>query len=241
MAGIILLFSCHSNTNRFWTEEKAQAYLLNRQDSTKWDMEILERDLKDYTVSGSPFTLGVFPVPDYDLVGKGSFTGLGNLWCLGIDGSEKRIGNKTILYYGFFVKNSDVNKQYIGNRKDEVFFQIIVLTDFIDTVNYKHTSSLISSRNHPDYIGEGYFKTKENKIDFAAFITADRTTFAIVNMRLFNLKYGKTILIAPQKDNSLRSMQINSPELSSDDIDNYTDELLKQDEIIKFFTAEGNI
>ena len=60
-------------------------------------------------------------------------------------------------------------------------------------------------------------------------------------MRLFDLEDGKTILIAPQKDMSLRSMQIKSPDLSNKGIDTYTDELLKDEEVIQFFTKKGNI
>ena len=226
----------------FWTEEKAEAHHKDRQDPDKWDITMFNNDMQ-YQVSDSelPVKSGVFPTPDYDLIGKASFKGVGNFGLPGGNKLEKKIGDKTILYNSFFVGNSDVSKPWAGNEKDGVFFQIIVLTDFVDTVNYTHLSSEIISRNHPHYIGQGYYKTRDNKIEYLSFITADQHAYAIVNMRLFDLKMGKTILIAPQKDKSFRSMQIKSPELTSEDIEAYTDKLLKQKEIIDFFTYKGNI
>ena len=111
----------------------------------------------------------------------------------------------------------------------------------MDTTNYSHVLSEIISRNHPDYIGQGFYRTKENKIDYTAFITADRNAYAIIDMRLFDLKRGKTILIAPQTDHSIRSMQIQSPQLSSDQMEDYTKSLLEKEEVVSFFTAKGNI
>lgn len=243
------LFGCtgkdlkkNNSNDPFWTIEKAKVHLQDRENPAKWDMNMFENDLQNMN-SGLilPFETGVFPVPDYDLVGKNSFKGVGNFGFPGGDGMEKKIGDKTILYNSFFVGLSDVNKEFTSNKKNEVFFQIIVLTDFVDTVNYSHLSSEIISRNHPDYIGQGFYKTKNNEIDYAAFITAERDAYAIVNMRLFDLNYGRTILIAPQKDKSFRSMQIDSPPMSDDETDSYTDKLLKEQKVIDFFTYPGNI
>ena len=83
--------------------------------------------------------------------------------------------------------------------------------------------------------------TKELKIDYLAFQTAENTAYAIVNTRLFDLKHGKTIIIAPQKDNSLRSLQVRSPQLTSESVTGYTRELLKQKEIIDFLEQQANI
>lgn len=228
----------------FWTNEKSIQHFLNRQDSSKWDYDILNEDLKrinSYSSPLNPLLSGIFPTPKYDLLGQGSFNGLGMLWRAGGEGYEKKIDNKTILYNAFYIKKSKLNEARLGNRKDEIFFQIIVLTDFIDTLNYAHFSTDIVSRNHPDYIGQGHFSLITNGIDYIAFATADRNSYAIINMRLFDLRLGKTILIAPQVDKSFRSMQIESPPLTSEEIDEYTDRLLSQKDVVYFFTRSGNI
>lgn len=220
-----------------WTKEKAEKHLRDQSDSTKWDMRLFRVDLKNVDKeSANPITFGVFPVPKYDSLGEKSFGGLGVS-----DGRIRKVQDKLILNHNYISFESPVNSEYLEGKESEVFFNIIVLSDFVDTDKYTHISSHVISRNHPHYIGQGFFKTKNNKIDYTAFITADRNSYAIVNMRLFDLNLGRTVLIAPQKDKSLRSLQINSPNLSHKEIEAYTDELLKKKEIVEFFTKEGSI
>ena len=253
----LMLLSCSSSLERegaadinrpnesaqaYWSKEKEAAHISRRQDSTTWDKEMLATDLQ-YQMEKTllPFQSGVFPNPHYDLVGEGSFKGVGNFGLSGGDDNELKLGDKTILYNAFYVGASEVNQAFLGEKKDEVFFQIMVLTDFVDTVNYSHVLSEVVSRNHPHYIAQGSYKTKASSIDYAAFITADRNAYAIVNMRLFDLNLGKTILIAPQKDGSFRSMQLPSPPLSKDDVEGYSKQLLLREEVQDFFNQEGGI
>lgn len=246
---IVLLTSCISSSTQSlsesvtkWDEAKQEQYLRDRQDSTTWYLELFQDDvisLSEDDKSNLPINWGAYPVPDYKLPYK-DFRGMGNHGAL-TETNKKSIGDKTILYNSFFVRRNKFNEAYIEEKEDEVFFHIIVLTDYIDTLSFSNAGSLVSSRDNPHLIGEGFFATKNNKIDYVSFITADRDMYAIVNMRLFNLKYGKTILISPQKDGSLRSMQIESPILSSKDIDTYTDKLLEEKQIRDFFLAKGNI
>ena len=188
-----------------------------------------------------PIHSGIFPVPQYNLLGTGSFNGVGNFGYPGGDAYEELVQDKKILYNSFFVGKSELNKAFVGEKKDEIFFHIMVLTDNIDTVDYSHVGSQVISRNHPDYIGQGFYKMKDTRVDYTAFITAERKSYAIVNMRLFDLSDGKTILIAPQKDKSFRSMQVNSPKLSSQEIETYSHQLLQEQRVIDFFTKPGNI
>ncbi|MBG6133319.1 hypothetical protein IWQ47_004754 [Aquimarina sp. EL_43] len=246
----ILLISCKSKTsgyekktlnNNSISKEKILKHLANRNDSTTWNNELLQSDLSRNTKKNGPFEYGVFPVPSYNLIGEGSFTGLGNYGYTGAQGYFKKVKDKKILFNSFFVMKNTLNDIHIDEKENLIFFQIIVLTDYIDSQNFTHLGSEIISRNHPDYIGQGFYKTKNNKIDYVAFLTHDQNSYAIINTRIFDLKYGKTILIAPQKDKSLRSMQIMSPKLSSKEIDEYTDILLHKTEVIEFFTNKENI
>ena len=124
-----------------------------------------------------------------------------------------------------------MNEEYLHGREDEVFMHILVLSDTIKP----DTQSVIWSRNYPDFYGQGSMKTKSATIEYASFLTAERSAFAIVNTRLFNLNYGKTILVAPQPDGTLRSMQIKSPELSNQTVKKYTAELLRREGVRRFF------
>ncbi|UKB78248.1 hypothetical protein [Chryseobacterium sp. MEBOG07] len=100
----------------------------------------------------------------------------------------------------------------------------------------------IVSRNFPDVIGQGFVKTSNNRIDFSAFTTLEKEDFAIVNMKLYHLKYGNMILIAPQKDGSLRSLQINNTkDLTSETLKPYVEQLIQQPETVIFFVNEQTI
>ena len=73
-------------------------------------------------------------------------------------------------------------------------------------------------------------------------ITPEGNDYAIVNMRLFHLNYGNIIVIAPQKDGTLRSIQLNEEELNSDTLDDFIkSEILERPEIIEFLTNKGVI
>ena len=102
--------------------------------------------------------------------------------------------------------------------KNEVFFQILDLTDTIANENDKLTDNGTHSRNPPDYLGHGFVKIKTNKIEYLAFVDAKNTAYVIINTRDFDVSFGKTILNAPQKDNTLISLQIKSPQMPSDSI-----------------------
>ncbi len=219
-----------------WNQQKREQYLNNRNDSTTWDNEMLNNDKLLIGVSGlGPFELGVFPVPKYELLGDGSFKGLGNT------NEDFKAGNKTVVMNSFFVSKNEINKERLDDKGNEVFFQLLVLTDTLDTENYNLNKSIAISRNHPDYVGQGFVKTKSNTIDYFAFDTAEGESYAIINTRLFNLNFGKTILIAPQKDETFQSLQVKSPVLTSETIIEYTESILEEDTILKFFNGKDAI
>lgn len=219
-----------------WNQQKREQYLNNRNDSTTWDNEMLNNDKQMIGVGEfGPFELGVFPVPKYELLGNDSFKGLGS------KGEDYKLGNKTVIMNSFFVAKNEINKERLEDKNDDVFFHILVLTDTIDTENYNLNKNITISRNHPDYVAQGFVKTKTNTLDYFAFVTAEGDSYAIINTRLFNLNFGRTILIAPQKDGTLRSLQIKSPELTSETIIKYTENLIESDEVLNFFSAKTNV
>lgn len=219
-----------------WDAEMKKKNEIHRRDSTTWDKKLFEMDLKFFREQKE--SGGVFPVPNYNLVGEKSFIGLG------YDGNFTglMINNKRFLYNCFYATKNKFNKPFVKDKKQDVFFIIAISTDFIDSKDFRHFRSLISSRNHPNYLAKGYYKTKNNVVNYNAFITGDRNAYAIVNERIFDLKIGKMILIVPQKDASLRSMQIEIPLLSIQETKNYVQQLLKEnDEVINFYSCESCI
>lgn len=230
-----------NDTKSSWNEEKERQHLRNRQDSSTWDYKMLYRDIEDIRrIDAKPLKFGAFPVPEYSILGENAFKGIG------VGSTHRKIENSdNNVYCTFFAVNeNELIKQHIPKgKKNEVFFTILVLTDIeTDTINYSHSRNQMISRNNPDYIGQGFVKTKNEEVDYVAFLTADRNEYAIVNMRLFNLKQGRIIIIAPQKDGTMRSLQLKSEQvLSLDDMENYIDDLINQKNVRDFLTSKGNI
>lgn len=225
------------NNHFVWNLEKEKIQNENRNSFSSRDIKTWNVDIQNFVKEKSePLENGVFPVPKYDMINS-NFAGAGTKgkW----DGLKLK--NKTLIHHSFFIKKCNINKEFIPNKEDEVFFTIISITDSIDLKNYTHTSCEISSRNHPHFIGQGFIKSKKNHVDFLSFITADRNSYAIVNMRIFDLRIGCIVLIAPRKDGTFRSLQLNSEIHSSDEINNYIEDLIKKENVISFFTESGNI
>lgn len=202
------------------------------------DFKRMQRELSEKdSVNKGPYTYGIFPYPVYDSISNKTFSGVGssgNFYGINLDG-------KKIVYTSFSENKNNLNG-YRVKENNRIFFTVLVLTDFIDDKNFTSMKSQIVSRNFPDVIGQGYVKTKKDRIDFSAFITLENEEFAIVNMKLYNLKHGNTILIAPQKDGSLRSVQIKEREnLTSENLKPYINNLLKKVEIKTFFTNVDTI
>ena len=236
---LLLFFSCkkQEKSNGFeWNIEKERIHNQNRNDSTKLSVKTWNADKENIRLNGRPMVNGVFPVADYDLADS-TFVGLGN------SGSWKgiKLKDKTIIHHSFYVTKSAVNHKYIPDKPNEVYFTILGLTDSVDIKKLTHTNVNSTSRNHPHYSGQGFIKTKSNTIDFIAFLTADRKEYAFVNMRLFDLKIGRIILIAPQKDGTFRSLQLESPIISADEMDVYVSDLLNNKNVVDFFTRSSNI
>lgn len=213
-----------------------QLMLQNKTESL--DFKRMEGELKEQSKDESPFTYGIFPYPIYDSIQKNGFKGVGtsgNFFGL-------KLQDKRIVYTSFTEKNWGTLNSHKVKGKDRVFFTVLVLTDFIDDKKYSSSKMHIVSRNFPDVIGQGFVKTSLHKIDFSAFTTLEGDDFAIVNLKLYHLKYGNIILIAPQKDGSLRSMQIKSEaDLTTETLNPFLQELIKKPEITAFFINKDSI
>ena len=242
----ICLLLCIYSTSSF--AQEAQTLMLDelRQDqienihsSELWDMERMKRDI-DSKNNSLPLYDGAFPVPHYNLLGP--YRGGGNMSnnnARSIPDYRLMVEDKEVVFNSFFIGNSEF---YDKKDRNRVFFTIITVVDTVDTKNSAIGSSYFLSRNHPDYGGEGSIITKNSRVDYLAFTTPDKGSFAVVNMRLFHLEYGNIIIIAPHKDGSFRSLQIESERVNNEEMFNYLKTaILNRQDVIKFITADGVI
>lgn len=187
------IFGC-STSERLNYHAQLENY---RRDSSTWDLDMFNNDLAfDSAFQSFPFHAGVFPSPRYSLYSPKPFRGVG----CGYDEIETDHGFELHSYFYF-------NEMTKDSVSPHIFFEIFTFSQSIDAVNYSHVHNEIISRNHPDYIGQGRMIADGRTIDYMAFTAHTGETFAVVNMRLFNLKFGRKIIITVQPDGSLRSRQ----------------------------------
>lgn len=230
----VLCTSAGAQTNNSgFTETQRKAHLERRADSTTWDKEMLQGDIgyiSEMRAIG-PFPAGVFPVPDYELLGPGSFRGV---FSKGTGYRPDTINGKLVVTTSFGVGKNSLNAPRYGGDEKQIFFTIVTVVDTLNEEGGAIGLSLISSRNNPDFVGEGEFLTTTGKISYTAFITAENERFALVNMRLFNLKYGSVIVVVGQPDGSFRSLQLGEGELEAAAAEQYLREVvLKDREVLK--------
>ena len=84
-------------------------------------------------------------------------------------------------------------------------------------------NTLVESRNFPYLTAQGIFKVTNNEYDWVFSASPDGYSTLLVNMKLFDLRFGETIIIYPKDDKSFIYDQIkDSPNNYSafDDIKN---------------------
>lgn len=98
----------------------------------------------------------------------------------------------------------------IGEYKDSnsdsltTKLMLIVLTNN-DTVE---PESFVDSRNYPYLTAEGNFNLPQNEFKWIFSSTPDGFSNLFFSMKLFDLRFGETVMIYPQKDNSFLYEQI---------------------------------
>lgn len=218
--------STTASTESEWTFEKRAEYAKRNDDPSKWDMQMLQQDLEANNKNTWPTKAAISnypsPVADYDW----GYCSLGNLK---VSIAGKRLKGKTIGYAaGKYREIEDKGCYY--NR----YFNILYLTD---EVEMEAGASHIVSRNYPHYLSTGKQKTSMGEIDWVQMHRADGDNFAIVNQRYFDLHFGRTLIVIPHKDGSLRILQLDHCPASIS-IDQSAEEKMKQLE--EFYQALRN-
>lgn len=209
-----------------WTLEAARLHHEKQFDPNQWDQKLLAVDIK-----GDPFTIllpmeeACFPVAPY----QGAAGAIDYLFSF---------GDRILKGGAFSIGRNEYNEStFQEGDAHQVFFNVLVLTDVDDEEEY----NLVLSRNHPHYLGQGKVLTSTRPVEYMCFTTADQNSYAIVNSRIFDARLGRTILAAPQKDGSIRFLQLDYPYLGHNRALAYMAELLKRAEVQAFFRQEGNI
>ena len=208
-----------------WTADSAAARAAAFNDPTAWDREALERDAQYADRIGAvpvPIRIGVFPTPPYESPGNGNLSLVGEANGVTVRGEAVYVGRGPHNDFAF----AD------SSATSEVYFAVLVAVG--DSASAGR--SYVSSRNHPDYLAEGTVPAERGRVDWLAVQRADRTAFAVVNTRLFDLRFGRIVLAAPQPDGTVRFRQVAAPPLTEESVGPFVEALLAGDEAVSFFS-----
>lgn len=211
-ACLIVLFLAFSNTIKAQTlldtlETKAK----NNQISEKWDYKLFEEDKKNYKNNVSnPNRDLAFPVEKYEYYCSSNSIDfqIENHFFSGMSFAEN-VGGK----FGKFEPKYGMNLIfYTGSEKVEM--------------NYN-----ISSRNNPYLTVGGSIKLK-NQYDFVGVKSTDEIGFLIVNLKSFDLRFGQTIIIFPNSDNSFYYLQVKENPESNQAFKDYVNKIKANPKIV---------
>jgi hypothetical protein len=225
-----------------WSVKDTEEYANKNEDSTKWSKKKLTNDLKNAQQADIEVKLPIsdYPSPVAEYSGNGST----------VNPLSFKIKEKTVIGYTLAHYKDKFNEHLFADTAGQyyTFFTILFLTDkpLLD----KGQNPAVISRNYPHYLFIGTQNTSLGNIDWVQATLGNGENFAIVTQRYFDLKAGRTILIAPLKDGSLRFLQIkDSPEtytwkeLSSQSvmtINNFVKKIKINEKVISFF-SQGKI
>lgn len=192
-------------------------------DSSKWDKELFAQDIETYNqyaeiFQSYPLNKSPFPVAEYDYaVSSVPFV---------------------IEHDGHIFKGVRIG-EYKNPKSEEVVdkLTLLVLTNDKDA----EESTLVDSRNHPYLTAQGYFEVSNNKYDWVFAASPDGFSTLVLNMKLFDLRFGETVIIYPQKDRSFLYHQIDDSPNNYDGFEAFEKSLILNESIESQLKSGGNI
>lgn len=215
----------------YWTLEKAKDQASDFNSPETWDTETLEMEvgyIDALTSQDLPLFSSPFPTPKYDSPGNGN----GPI--------KTEISGKSVEGQYAIIAKGEHSSHLFNNSADEyvVYFTVLSIADGKELENPVSATS----RNHPHYLSQGSINTStKSRVDWVAVQLADQNAYAIINFRLFDLRAGRLILVAPQKDGSIRFYQTDAPIMNTTEQKEYIENLKNKAEVIDFFNNKNNI
>lgn len=205
-----LLLSCENSqpvqqiTEQKWDLTTLKSRSESNLDSHKWNQSLFKQDIETYNkyaeiFESYPLSNYPFPVADYD------YAVYSNPFTIQID--------------SFIFKGIQIG-EYTSPESDSITTKLtlIVLTNN-DNIE---PESFVDSRNYPYLTAEGTFSvSKKNNFKWVFQSTPDGFSSLFFSMKLFDLRFGETIVIYPNKDHSFLYEQLDASPNNYSNFDDY--------------------
>ena len=215
-----------------WSEAAQREFAHKRLDPAQWNLAMLQNDLERHaTYPPTDGCMPYIPAPTVPYVSQGSLTF-----------EKTRVGEATVLVGSFDWARFGFNADLCGERPSRNYCNVAVLMSDPLTSN---RSGSMSSRSYPHIQAWGFVETCIGDVawNFTGFATG--ANFLNINHHIFDLNFGRTVLVAPQRDGSLRFMQLESPDRSPGDgtpgLSEFMGDLSKRDDVLAFFNSDSAV
>lgn len=173
-----------------WNIERLNNQSIQHLDSTRWDKEMFRQDIETYikyseVFNSYPLNKSPFPVAEYDYA---------------VSSIPFSIELDSIVFKGVRIGEYE-------NPESEKIIDKLTLLVLTNDRNSEETT-LVDSRNYPYLTAQGIFKVTNNEFDWVFSSSPDGFSTLIINMKLFDLRFGETVIIYPQSDKSFLYEQI---------------------------------
>lgn len=126
----------------------------------------------------------------------------------------------------------------IGGKVDKFIFNHELTVIFYSGKKNHNVNGDVSSRNYPYLTVQGQVKIN-NIYDFIGIKSPENTGYLMVNLKSFDLRFGQTIIIFPNKDNSFYYLQSDIKPLSDDKFEEFVLKLKEDDKILEMIKLVG--
>lgn len=173
-----------------WNVETLNEKALQHLDSSQWDMELLKQDIETFkkypeVFLSYPLNKTPFPIATYDYA---------------VSSNPFSIEMKGLLFKGVRIG------EYENYESDKIIDKLTLML-LTNDKNAQETT-FVDSRNYPYLTAQGVFKVFNNDYDWVFTASPDGFSILNINMKVFDLRFGETIIIIPQSDNSFYYEQL---------------------------------
>ncbi len=183
---------------------------INNQNPDKWNRELFENDKKWLKESkAKPLKALAFPVEKYD-------------------------------YYVFNNPfNFKIEDQYfsgitfgenIGGKENKFILKPELTLIFYTRDKKIQINGDVSSRNYPYLTVQGQVETTD-QFDFVGVKSPENSGYLMVNLKSFDLRFGETVIIFPNKDHSFYYLQLKEKPKLNENTEEYVKRLISDQKI----------
>ena len=229
----ILFFSCHKEgksdsvsqkvKEKKWNFEELNKKAIQHLDSTKWDLELFKQDIDTYKIYSEvfqsyPLNKSPFPVAKYDYA---------------VSSIPFLIKVESRIFKGIRIGEYE-------NPESEKIIDKLTLLVLTNDKNAEE-STLVDSRNYPYLTAQGVFKVINNEFDWIFTYSPDGYSTLLLNMKLFDLRFGETVIIYPQTDKSFLYEQIKDSPNNYENFKDFTKSIIENPKVKNQLISHKNI